>query len=246
MQEASSQHTGATRLTRPLALLVCLASLHTALLVTSMVAGAKLVALPFHLSASATVLSYTLTFVILDTLAELYGPAVSRFVITMGLVAMILAAVYMEVAALLPGPPGIVSQDAYAAVLSNSWRIWLAGWIAYTISQRLDVWSFLLLKRVGGIGASVAARAWFSLIFGQLIDTALFITIAFAGTTCASARDRRSIRREDRDLDGDDPAGVPGRRAGTALHHTRRTRGRRPGPGNSVMSAARPRRRRDP
>lgn len=183
MRDTLSKQAGATRLTRPLALLVCLASLHTALLVTSMVAGAKLVALPFHLSASATVLSYTLTFVILDTLAELYGPAVSRFVITMGLVAMILAAVYMEVAALLPGPPGIVSQDAYAAVLSNSWRIWLAGWIAYTISQRLDVWSFLLLKRVGGIGASVAARAWFSLIFGQLIDTALFITIAFAGTT---------------------------------------------------------------
>jgi uncharacterized integral membrane protein (TIGR00697 family) len=64
-----------------------------------------------------------------------------------------------------------------------SWRIWLAGWIAYTISQRLDVWSFLLLKRVGGIGASVAARAWFSLIFGQMIDTALFITVAFAGKT---------------------------------------------------------------
>ena len=183
MLETLSQHTAAARLSRPLALLVCLASLHTALLVTSMVAGAKLVALPFHLSASATVLSYTLTFVILDTLAELYGPSVSRFVITMGLVAMVLAAGYMEIAALLPGPAGAVSQDAYVAVLSMSWRIWLAGWIAYTISQRLDVWSFLLLKRVGGIGASVAARAWFSLIFGQMIDTALFVTIAFAGTT---------------------------------------------------------------
>ena len=183
MLETLSQNAGAARLSRPLALLVCLASLHTALLVTSMVAGAKLVALPFHLSASATVLSYTLTFVILDTLAELYGPAVSRFVITMGLVAMVLAAGYMEIAALLPGPSGAVSQDAYVAVLSMSWRIWLGGWIAYTISQRLDVWSFLLLKRVGGIGASVAARAWFSLIFGQLIDTALFVTIAFAGTT---------------------------------------------------------------
>jgi queuosine precursor transporter len=181
--EGSSQQAGALRLSRPLALLVCLASLHMALLVTSMVAGSKLVALPFHLSASATVLSYTLTFVILDTLAELYGPAVSKFVITMGLVGMIMAAGYMEIAALLPGPSGAAGQDAYAAVLSMSWRIWLAGWIAYTISQRLDVWSFLLLKRVGGIGASVAARAWFSLIFGQLIDTALFITIAFAGTT---------------------------------------------------------------
>jgi len=183
MLETLSKNAGVARLSRPLALLVCLASLHTALLVTSMVAGAKLVALPFHLSASATVLSYTLTFVILDTLAELYGPQVSKFVITMGLVSMVLAASYMEIAAVLPGPPGAVSQDAYAAVLSMSWRIWLAGWIAYTISQRLDVWSFLLLKRVGGIGASVAARAWFSLIFGQLIDTALFVTVAFAGTT---------------------------------------------------------------
>ncbi|HUO93159.1 MAG TPA: queuosine precursor transporter [Rhizomicrobium sp.] len=171
-----------TLLSRPLAVLICLSSLHAALLVTSMVAGAKLVALPFHLSASATVLSYTLTFVILDTLAELYGPAVSKFVITMGLVSMVLAAAYMETAAVLRGPGGIV-QDAFSIVLSMSWRIWLAGWIAYVISQRLDVWSFLLLKRVGGIGASVAARAWFSLIFGQMIDTALFVTIAFAGVT---------------------------------------------------------------
>lgn len=169
-------------MSRRLGMLICLASLHTALLITSMIAGAKLVALPFHLSASATVLSYTLTFVILDTLAELFGPAVSKFVITMGLVSMVLGAGYMETAAVLHGPPGPV-QDAFATVLSMSWRIWLAGWIAYVVSQRLDVWSFLLLKRVGGIGASVAARAWFSLIFGQAIDTALFVTIAFAGTT---------------------------------------------------------------
>jgi uncharacterized integral membrane protein (TIGR00697 family) len=173
----------AAPVSRRLALLICLASLHTALLVTSMVAGAKLVALPFHLSASATVLSYTLTFVILDTLAELYGPSVSRFVITMGLVSMVFAAAYMETAALLRSPPGAANEEAFRIVLTASWRIWFAGWIAYVISQRLDVWSFLLLKRVGGIGASVAARAWFSLIFGQMIDTALFVTIAFAGTT---------------------------------------------------------------
>ena len=148
-----------------------------------MVAGAKLVALPFHLSASATVLSYTLTFVILDTLAELYGPAVSKFVISMGLVCMMFAAAYMAAGALLKPPPGIPGQDAFAVVLSASWRIWLAGWFAYVISQRLDVWSFLFLKRAGLIGGSIMARAWFSLTLGQLVDTALFVTIAFAGTT---------------------------------------------------------------
>jgi len=167
---------------RRLALLICLASLHTALLVTSMVAGAKLVALPFHLSASATVLSYTLTFMILDTLAELYGPSVSKFIITMGLVSMVLAAAYMETAAVLESPPGAANQDAFRIVLSASWRIWLAGWIAYVISQRLDVWTFLLLKRVGLIGSSIMARAWISLTVGQMVDTALFVTIAFAGT----------------------------------------------------------------
>jgi queuosine precursor transporter len=172
-----------TPVSRRLALLICLASLHTALLVTSMVAGAKLVALPFHLSASATVLSYTLTFVILDTLAEIYGPSASKFVITMGLVSMVLAAAYMETAAVLPGPPGAGNQDAFRIVLSSSWRIWLAGWIAYVISQRLDVWTFLLLKRVGLIGSSIMARAWISLTVGQTVDTALFVTIAFAGTT---------------------------------------------------------------
>lgn len=167
---------------RRLALLICLASLHTALLVTSMVAGAKLVALPFHLSASATVLSYTLTFMILDTLAELYGPSVSKFIITMGLVSMILAAAYMEAAAVLEAPPGFANADAFRIVLTASWRIWLAGWIAYVVSQRLDVWTFLLLKRVGLIGSSIMARAWISLTVGQMVDTALFVTIAFAGT----------------------------------------------------------------
>jgi uncharacterized integral membrane protein (TIGR00697 family) len=167
---------------RRLALLICLASLHTALLVTSMVAGAKLVALPFHLSASATVLSYTLTFMILDTLAELYGPSVSKFIITMGLVSMVLAAAYMEAAAVLEAPPGFANADAFRIVLTASWRIWLAGWIAYVISQRLDVWTFLLLKRVGLIGSSIMARAWISLTVGQMVDTALFVTIAFAGT----------------------------------------------------------------
>jgi uncharacterized integral membrane protein (TIGR00697 family) len=181
MRDAAAQ--GATSMTRGLALLVCLSSLHTGLLITSMVAGGKLVALPFHLSASATVLSYTLTFVILDTLAELYGPAVSKFVITMGLVSMIFAALYMAAAALLKPPPGVAGQDAFAVVLSASWRIWFAGWFAYIISQRLDVWSFLFLRRAGLIGSSIMARAWVSLTLGQLVDTALFVTIAFVGTT---------------------------------------------------------------
>lgn len=170
-------------MTRHLRLLIGLATLHTALLITSTVAGAKLVALPFGLSASATVFSYTLTFVILDTIAELYGKAVSTFVINMGLAGMMFAAVYLEAAARAPPAPGFSAQDAFATVLSSSWRIWLAGWCAYTVSQRLDVWVYLRLKRTGAVGSAIITRAWISLTIGQFVDTAVFVSLAFAGKT---------------------------------------------------------------
>jgi uncharacterized integral membrane protein (TIGR00697 family) len=167
---------------RRLRLLIGLATLHTALLITSTVAGAKLVALPFGLAASATVLSYTLTFLILDTIAEIYGGSASRFVVNMGLAGMVLAAVYLEIAAKLPAPADFKEAGAFATVLSSSWRIWLAGWLAYLVSQHLDVGTYLLLKRTGAVGSAIATRAGLSLALGQLVDTAIFVCVAFAGT----------------------------------------------------------------
>lgn len=69
-------------------------TLHGSLLITSTVAGSKLFALPFGLSASATVVSYMLTFVVLDAIAELYGDKLPRLVINLGLVGMALSALY--------------------------------------------------------------------------------------------------------------------------------------------------------
>jgi uncharacterized integral membrane protein (TIGR00697 family) len=167
---------------RRLRLLIALATLHTALLITSTVAGAKLVALPFGLAASATVLSYTLTFLILDTIAEIHGGAASRFVVNMGLVGMMLAALYLELAARLPAPAAFREAEAFATVLSSSWRIWFAGWLAYLASQHLDVRTYLLLKRTGAVGSAVVTRAGVSLALGQLVDTSIFVFVAFVGT----------------------------------------------------------------
>ena len=166
-----------------ISLVVGLATIHTALLVISTVAGAKLISLPFGLSASATVLSYTFTFVVLDTIAELYGAELSRFVINMGLIGMILSGLYLEVAAILPPPPYFSGQEAFTQVLSASWRNWLAGWTAYMISQRTDLWIYLMLKRTPALDQSITARAWISLAVGQLVDTAIFVTLAFVGST---------------------------------------------------------------
>jgi len=65
---------------RRIKFLLFLMTLHGSLLITSTVAGSKLFALPFGLTASATVVSYMLTFVVLDVIAELYGAEFSRLV----------------------------------------------------------------------------------------------------------------------------------------------------------------------
>jgi uncharacterized integral membrane protein (TIGR00697 family) len=135
-----------------------LMTLHGSLLITSTVAGSKLFALPFGLSASATVISYMLTFVVLDAIAELYGAKFSRLVINLGLIGMALSALYFKLTIALP-PAGVWPyQQAFETVLGSSWRIWLAGWLAYLASQYLDLWGFLKMRDLTQGRAPLADR----------------------------------------------------------------------------------------
>lgn len=158
-----------------------LLTLHTSLLIASNAAGAKLFALPFGLAASATVISYMLTFVTLDAIAELYGRDSSRFVINIGLASLAVSVLFFQIAIHLPPATGWPDQAAYESTLGASWRIFLGGWMAYMFSQHFDLWSFLALKETR-FGRSLAVRSWISTIIGQLLDTIIFITIAFWGT----------------------------------------------------------------
>lgn len=159
-----------------------LMTLHSSLLITSTVAGSKLFALPFGYTASATVFSYLVTFLILDTIAELYGKQYSRLVINLGLVGMAISALYFEFTIYLPPAAIWRHQEGLEAVIGSSWRIWLGGWIAYVVSQHFDVFSFLLLRKVLHGRWSVVFCAWISLLLSQMLDTVLFVSIAFYGT----------------------------------------------------------------
>ena len=166
---------------RRLAYFLVLMSVHSALLLTSTVAGSKMFALPFGLTASATVVSYMLTFILLDTIAELYGRQFARFVINIGFLGMLLAAIYLQFSILLPPAEYWPDQSAFETVLGSSWRIWLGGWAGYLLSQNFDLWSFLTLRQFAFGRKSLVIRAWISMLVGQLFDTIVFITVAFYG-----------------------------------------------------------------
>lgn len=160
---------------------IVLTTIHTSLVISSNAAGSKLIALPAGLAASATVISYMLSFVLLGSIAELFGRAYARLVVNLGLAAMAISVAFFELSIHLPAAPFWTHQDAFEQVLGSSPRLLLGGWAAYLLGQHLDVWGFFLIKRTRFGGEQLWLRSWGSTLIGQLIDTAVFITIAFAG-----------------------------------------------------------------
>jgi hypothetical protein len=68
---------------------------------------------------------------------------------------------------------------AFETVMGATPRIWLAGIIAYGVSQFLNVSIFTRLKR--GTGRLLWLRAGIAGMLSQIVDTFLFIGIAFYG-----------------------------------------------------------------
>jgi queuosine precursor transporter len=160
---------------------IVLLTIHTSLVISSNAAGSKIIALPGGLAASATVISYMLSFVLLGSIAELFGRAYARRVVNLGLAAMAISVAFFELAIHLPGAAFWTHQEAFTEVLGSSLRLLLGGWSAYLLGQHLDVWGFFLIKRTRLGGDRLWLRSLGSTLIGQLIDTTVFITIAFYG-----------------------------------------------------------------
>ena len=65
-------------------------------------------------------------------------------------------------------------------VMTGTPRIWLGGIVAYGISQTLNVTIFAMLKGAEG-GRMLWLRAATASVLSQIVDTLLFVTIAFYG-----------------------------------------------------------------
>jgi uncharacterized integral membrane protein (TIGR00697 family) len=91
------------------------------------------------------------------------------------------------IAILLPVAPFADNQDMFEAILGNSFRVVYASLVGYICAQSWDVWIFHKIKNrhIKKHGSERGGR-WIrnnvSTMTSQIIDTAIFITIAFIGT----------------------------------------------------------------
>ena len=129
--------------------------------------------------APAAVAAYALTFTFTDIISEVYGRRAANLAVRVGFVTQILVLLYGLIALKLPAAPfSPVGQEEFSKVVGAQSSIITASLIAYLASQHHDVWAFHFWREKTR-GRWLWLRNNLSTLVSQIIDTALFITLAF-------------------------------------------------------------------
>ncbi|MFC4557667.1 queuosine precursor transporter [Virgibacillus kekensis] len=158
---------------------VYLNALFVGLLLIANILGVKLFSIGEFVLPAAVVV-YVVTYLITDVIGEIYGKEAARKTVQAGFVTQIIALIFIFIAIQLPAAPVFGAQEEFEQILGGSFRVILASLISYIASQNLDVSIFHRLKAKHG-DKKLWLRNNVSTMTSQLVDTTLFITIAFWG-----------------------------------------------------------------
>ena len=144
------------------------------------VLGAKQVALG-PLAVEAGIFAFLLLVALSSAVAELHGRATADRMVRFGFVPLLIAIGLTFVVIQLPTDEGMYepAKEAFPIILGQTWRLMAAGVIAYGVSLTLNVFIFARLAR--NAKRWVGVRAALASVISQIVDTLIFITIAFYG-----------------------------------------------------------------
>ena len=149
-------------------------------LIIANVVASKIVSF-WGLVVPAAIVAYPVTFLITDVIGEIWGKDEANRTVKIGFICQIFSLILITLAIMLPVAPFADNQLEFKSILGQSFRCVLASLIAYICSQSWDVFVFHKLKDKTG-----NSKKWLrnnsSTMTSQIIDTAIFITIAFWGS----------------------------------------------------------------
>lgn len=160
-------------------LLPVISGLFVGVLVISNILASKMIQIgPFVFDGGTLV--FPLSYIFGDVLTEVYGYKESRKVIWTGLVMLIIMAFNVYLIGFLPSEASWSFQTDFNNILMMMPRIVLASIVAYFTGEYSN--SVILSKlKVLTKGKHLWLRTIGSTLVGQLLDSALFVFIAFSG-----------------------------------------------------------------
>jgi uncharacterized integral membrane protein (TIGR00697 family) len=128
----------------------------------------------------AGVIIFPISYILGDVLTEVYGYRRARLVIWLGFACNLLAVLAIAVALALPPAGFWDGQAAFERILSYTPRLLLASFLAYLVGEFVNAYVLARMKILTQ-GRWLWMRTIGSTLVGQLLDSAVFITIAFSG-----------------------------------------------------------------
>jgi uncharacterized integral membrane protein (TIGR00697 family) len=154
---------------------VYITALLTANIISVKVIGFGSVVMP------AAIIIFPLSYIFGDILTEVYGYRWARRVIWLGFACNLIFVFFAYMGQLLPAASFWGGQQAYESILGYTPRLLIASFTGYIAGEFVN--SFIMAKmKVATKGRWLWARTIGSTVFGQGLDTAIFIVIAYIGT----------------------------------------------------------------
>ncbi|KRG10178.1 queuosine precursor transporter [Staphylococcus sp. NAM3COL9] len=136
----------------------------------------------FTISATLGNVMFASIYLATDILNEIYGRKIAKRAVWLGFSSTLVMIIVMQLSLHFNPSSVDTTQGALDTIFNLVPRIALGSVIAYIIGQHLDVLLFSLIKKVFSSDRTFIIRTYGSTIISNIIDTALFVAIAFLGT----------------------------------------------------------------
>jgi queuosine precursor transporter len=158
---------------------VLIVAVFVSCLITANITAVKLINL-FGLILPAAILVFPLSYITGDVLTEVYGYSRARRVIWLGFFCNFVVVLFVWIGQILPPAVFWDGQAAYVRILGYTPRLLVASFLAYLVGEFAN--AFVLAKmKIATRGRWLWLRTIGSTLVGQGLDSAIFITLAFAG-----------------------------------------------------------------
>jgi uncharacterized integral membrane protein (TIGR00697 family) len=131
------------------------------------------------LTVDGGTLIYALTFTLIDLINEKLGKRGAQKVVLAAFAANVLLAAYVHLTIRLPSPAFFEGQESYQQVMGGTPRIVAASLAAFLLASLVDTEVYAWLK------TRIEGHRWLRVLgsnaVGTLLDSVLFITLAFWG-----------------------------------------------------------------
>jgi hypothetical protein len=150
------------------------------LIISNIIAG-KLWATPIlNVTLTAGVFLFPVVYIIGDVIPEVYGIKAAKKVILLGFLTNVIAVGFFLLTIALPYPPYFTIQDSFKNVLGFTPRLLIASFVGYLAGTNVNAYVLIWIKKLTK-EKYLWIRTISSTIFGESVDSILFITIAFTG-----------------------------------------------------------------